>query len=142
MHDAADASKLQLIYSALDVQVTTTVGEGWGLTTMEGMACGVPQIVPDWAALGEWADPALKIPCGTQLAHPGINTLGALPDKEAFLQALDHLHDDAGRRAKLSRDGLAFVSQPRFAWGAVARQMDAIITGAMRRQGARAASFA
>src|SRR4030095_6152956 len=89
LRDAAEAAQLPLIYSALDVQVTTTLGEGWGLTTMEGMACGTPQIVPDWAALGEWATPALKVPCSLQLAHPGINTVGALPDKEAFMKALD-----------------------------------------------------
>src|SRR5207245_1483917 len=41
-------------YRSFDVQVTTTQGEGWGLTTMEGMACGIPQIVPEWSALGEW----------------------------------------------------------------------------------------
>ena len=47
LREAAGVSQLPLIYSALDVQVSTTLGEGWGLTAMEGMACGVPQIVPD-----------------------------------------------------------------------------------------------
>jgi glycosyltransferase involved in cell wall biosynthesis len=131
MHEAVDPSRLQLIYSALDVQATTTLGEGWGLTTMEGMACGVPQIVPDWAALGEWAAPALKVPCSLQLAHPGINTIGALPDKEAFIATLDGLHRSAAHRAKLSREGLAFVRQPHFTWSEVARQMDEVVTQAV-----------
>jgi D-inositol-3-phosphate glycosyltransferase len=133
MLHAVDPAKLQLIYSALDVQVTTTLGEGWGLTTMEGMACGVPQIVPDWAALGEWAEPAIKVPCSTQLAHAGINTIGALPDKEAFIEALHRLHRGAPFRARLAREGLAFIRQPHFHWSAIATQMDEILEQALRR---------
>lgn len=134
MHDPVDPSKLQLIYSSLDVQVSTTLGEGWGLTTMEGMACGVPQIVPDWAALGEWAKPAVKVPCSTQLAHPGINTIGALPDKDAFIGQLNRLHRDAALRAKLSLESSAFVRQPGFAWSEVARQMDEVLECAVQRR--------
>jgi glycosyltransferase involved in cell wall biosynthesis len=140
MHDAADASKLQLIYSALDVQISTALGEGWGLTTMEGMACGAPQIVPDWAALGEWAAPALKVPCSTQLAYPGINTIGALPDKEAFIAALDRLHRDAALRAKLARESVAFVRQPHFAWSEIARRMGEVLTSALHGRNTHAGS--
>jgi glycosyltransferase involved in cell wall biosynthesis len=135
MHDAVSPSKLQMIYSALDVQVTTTLGEGWGLTTMEGMACGVPQIVPDWAALGEWAAPAIKVPCSTQLAHPGINTIGALPDKELFIKALDRFYRDDALRASVGRDSSAFVRQPQFAWREVARKMDEVLERALQRPG-------
>ena len=55
-----DEQKLAAMYSSLDLQVSTTLGEGWGLTTMEGMSCGVPQIVPDWSGLGEWARGAVE----------------------------------------------------------------------------------
>jgi glycosyltransferase involved in cell wall biosynthesis len=142
MHDAVSPSKLQMIYSALDVQVTTTLGEGWGLTTMEGMACGVPQIVPDWAALGEWAAPAIKVPCSTQLAHPGINTIGALPDKESFIKALDRLYRDDALRARIGREGSAFVRQPQFAWREVARKMDEVLEGALQGPGKAALHYA
>ncbi len=134
MQEAAHASKVQLIYNALDVQVSTTLGEGWGLTTMEGMACGIPQVVPDWAALGEWAAPALKVPCSLQLAHPGINTVGALPDRQAFVGALDCLHRDADLRAQLSREGMAFVKDRRFAWSEVARQLADVLSDAVAAQ--------
>jgi D-inositol-3-phosphate glycosyltransferase len=130
MHDAVDPAKLQLVYSALDVQVTTTLGEGWGLTTMEGMACGVPQLVPDWAALGEWADPAVKVSCSVQLAYPGINTIGALPDKAVFINELHRLYREPATRAKLSRASLAFISQPQFSWSEIARQMEEVVSQA------------
>lgn len=127
MRDAVDSSMLPLIYSAMDVQVSTTLGEGWGLTTMEGMACGVPQIVPDWAALGEWAAPAVKVPCPTALVHPEINTVGAVADKDAFVTALQDLYTDAGRRRQISRQSLRFVRQRRFQWATVAQQMEEVL---------------
>ena len=44
LEDMMPQSRLKVIYSALDVQISTSDGGGWGLTTMEGMACGVHQI--------------------------------------------------------------------------------------------------
>lgn len=126
LHEACDASRLRDTYNALDVQVSTTLGEGWGLTTMEGMACGVPQIVPDWAALGEWAEPAIKVPCATELVHPEINTVGALPDDECFVQALNQIHADKNLRQRLSSEGLAYVRQPQYAWSQVAAKFEAV----------------
>ncbi|MFZ4763762.1 MAG: glycosyltransferase family 4 protein [Roseimicrobium sp.] len=144
LRTAPDASRVRLVYSALDVQITTTLGEGWGLTTMEGMACGVPQIVPDWAALGEWALPALKVPCSVQMAHPEINTIGALPDKAAFIAHLDALYRNQNLRAQLGAQSTAFVHQPCFQWSEVARQLDATLqqarhTHSMPREAAFAA---
>lgn len=118
---------MPLVYSALDVQISTTLGEGWGLTTMEGMACGIPQIVPDWAALGEWAKPAVRIPCSTQLAHPEINTIGALPDMKPFVSALHSLYRDPQHRQQLSRQGRRHVNAAAFRWENVAAQLEAVI---------------
>ena len=39
--------ELNLIYNAADVMVSTTLGEGWGLSTTEAMMCEVPVIIPD-----------------------------------------------------------------------------------------------
>ena len=138
LDQAADASLLPMIYSSLDVQVSTTLGEGWGLTTMEGMACGVPQIVPDWAALGEWAEPAIKVPCSTRHAHTGISTIGALPDKAAFMAALNSLYRDEALRRDLSRRGQRFVKQPCFRWANVAGELEAVLERAMRGKTKRA----
>lgn len=78
------------VYNALDVQVTTTQGEGWGLPTMEGMACGTRQIVPAWSALGEWPDDpsCVKVPC-TNLSVNLEGVVGGIADKEQFIEALE-----------------------------------------------------
>src|SRR5688572_16601884 len=58
-HNCMFEKDMPILYNIGDVGVSTTLGEGWGLTTHEGMACGVPQIVPRYSALGEWADGAV-----------------------------------------------------------------------------------
>jgi len=41
------------IYNASDVVASTTLGEGWGLSTVEAMACKTPIVFPDNTALTE-----------------------------------------------------------------------------------------
>lgn len=108
-------------YAAFDVQVTTTQGEGWGLTTMEGMACGIPQIVPDWAALGEWARPAARlVPCSEIAATiNNVNVLGGIPDRGEFVKALHEVYSSKETREKMTKDGLDLVSRPEYRWSAI-----------------------
>ena len=44
---------LNLIYNASDAVISTTLGEGFGLTTLEAMACKVPVVMPFHTALKE-----------------------------------------------------------------------------------------
>jgi D-inositol-3-phosphate glycosyltransferase len=127
MRDMQNQQHLQLIYNSLDVQMSTTLGEGWGLTTMEGMACGVPQIVPDSSALSEWATPAVKIPCSRMLMHPEINTTGALVDEAPFVAALQALYQSKSARRQLAAQGLAHVRGEAFRWENVAGQFHALM---------------
>jgi hypothetical protein len=133
IRDLQDSSMLKFIYNCLDVQMTTTLGEGWGLTTMEGMACGIPQIVPDSSALGEWATPAVKIPCSRTLIHPEINTIGALVDEAPFVAALQALYQSKAARSRLSEQGLAHVRGETFRWKNVARQFQALLASIPRK---------
>ena len=127
------ARTLRMTYSSLDAQMTTTLGEGWGLTTMEGMACGVPQIVPDAAALGEWAAPAIKVPCSRQLVHPEINTVGALVDEQPLIDALQSLYLNSARRRAMSALGLELVARDEFRWASVARRFDSLLAPMTRK---------
>ncbi len=132
IRDLQDARRLKCIYNCLDVQMTTTLGEGWGLTTMEGMACGIPQIVPDSSALGEWAKPAVKIPCSRTLIHPEINTTGALVDEAPFVDALQALYHSKATRTRLAAQGLEHVFREEFRWKNVARKFRALLPAAPR----------
>ena len=52
-HPDFDDSTLALFYSAADIGVCTSHGEAWGFPTLQSAALGAPQIVPNFAALGE-----------------------------------------------------------------------------------------
>jgi glycosyltransferase involved in cell wall biosynthesis len=105
-------------YNSFDVQFTTTQGEGFGLCTLEGMACGVPQIFPDWAALGDWAKiAACAIPCSSTAATiNNINAIGGVMDKEDAIEALQSLYAVSALREALREKGLELAAQKRFNW--------------------------
>jgi D-inositol-3-phosphate glycosyltransferase len=86
-------------YNAFDVFFTTTQGEGWGYPVLEAMACGVPCVVPDWSALGDWTTgAAVKIPCtSTAMTAPAnhvTHTVGGIADRCMAVAALDRLYTD------------------------------------------------
>ena len=133
-----------LMYSAFDVQLTTTQGEGFGLTTLEGMACGTPQIVPDWAALGELcAGAAELVECDTISLTPGARTypdgkllhpniIGGVASRAGTVEALERLYSNPERRQELAKLGQQRISKPRFRWDnigkAFARELEAALT--------------
>jgi glycosyltransferase involved in cell wall biosynthesis len=133
---AVPEEDLALMYSAFDVQLSTSQGEGFGLTTLEGMACGVPSVVGRWAALGEWpGDAVWHVPC-PEVAHTPsyINATGAVPERRAVLEALDVLYEDESARAVLRERGLALAAEPRYRWenvGAAMRDaLESVMLGA------------
>jgi len=124
-------SELQLshLYSCFDVGISTTQGEGWGLPALEMMACGVPQLLPDWSAYGEWArDAARLVPCTTvACTFNSINVIGGLADRELFVQALEDLYSWPQVRQEMSSAGIALANDPRYAWPNIANALgDAI----------------
>ena len=44
---------MNILYNTADVNVSASSGEGFGLGTMESMACGIPNIGPDCSAFSE-----------------------------------------------------------------------------------------
>lgn len=120
----AKEEKLAQGYSIMDVQLNTAQGEGWGLTTMEGMASGVPQIFPDFAALGEWAKPAgIAVPCVSYACTPNqINVIGGVVDINGVVDALHLLYKDPGTRAHYGSAGVELTLQDRFRWENIGHQ--------------------
>lgn len=115
---------MKYVYGSFDVMLSCTQGEGWGLTHMEGMACGVPQILPDWSALGEWARSVARlVPCTTVACTPNnINVVGGVPDKDATVDALQEMYASTYAREWRQTAGLTLVSEDRFRWENIGKQ--------------------
>lgn len=52
-HDGYPTEVLNAIYNVSDVVITTTMGEGWGLSMTEAMACKTAVVAPDHTSLSE-----------------------------------------------------------------------------------------
>lgn len=133
---------MSAVYSSCDLQITTTQGEGWGLTQMEGMSCGVPQIATNYAAEAEWmADAAAMVDPAMMITNDGgANTLGALVNPIDVAAAIDRLYRSPDERRELSEAGRALVQQDCFSWAKIGEQFDFVLRNAMEGSGEDAES--
>lgn len=125
-------SALRTIYSMCDVRLSTSLGEGWGLPTMEAMACGLPCIVPGFAGLGEWAaEAAYVIPCDDlddlDVYAGDYNTVGYRVKPSRVEEALEYLYHRPSERNSLREDGLRLVANPAYQWQAIIDQFDDLL---------------
>lgn len=121
-------------YNAMNMLMSTTQGEGFGLTTLEAMACGVPCIVPRWAALADWgADAALFVECtSTAIGPPYVNVIGGVVDEEAFINALDDMYRTPSLRQEFSEAGLSRASEDRFRWSHIGAAFNNAVLEALK----------
>jgi glycosyltransferase involved in cell wall biosynthesis len=126
-------------YAIADVAVSTTQGEGWGLTTMESMAVAIANLVPDAAALGEWTeDAAIKIKCSEiAVTTNRVNIIGAIPDRYSWIESLSGLYDDLELRMKIGESGLQLVSRPEYRWEAIGQKFADVLDQAIDNLGVR-----
>jgi glycosyltransferase involved in cell wall biosynthesis len=119
---------LPQVYRSFDLAFTATQGEGWGLTSMEAMACGVPVLAPNWSALGEWAKPAARlVPCSSTAATVGANIIGGVMDENFAIEALDEFYHSPSVSKCYIEDGLRLVAEDRFRWENIGKAFQAEI---------------
>jgi D-inositol-3-phosphate glycosyltransferase len=131
-------AQLACTYAMFDVMLTTTQGEGFGLPTLEGLACGIPQIVPNWSALGlegGWLSDgcALHVPCTSTSLTAGVNVIGGVASKHSVIEALDQLYQYEETRSRLSLNGLTLAQQSQFRWEAIGSAFDVAIASTVER---------
>lgn len=90
--------------AAVDVHLLLCVGGGWELTVLETGACGVPNVVTDYAGPAEYAGPFSRlIPVVDQVIQPwGVE---GIADLDAAVGALVELADHPEGRAQLAAAG-------------------------------------
>lgn len=124
---------LNYIFNSFDVQISTTQGEGWGLTQAEGMMVGVPQIAPEWSALAEWGrfedgtDAIIYVPVTSHAATiNSVNTIGGIADKHKYVDALNNVYYDEQYRKEMGELGHKRINNSEFDWKNVANQFDEV----------------
>jgi glycosyltransferase involved in cell wall biosynthesis len=102
-----DKETLTKIYNAADILIAPSTYEGFGLTIVEAMACGLPVITSNRSSLPEVAGDAAVLVDPT--------------DVEAISTAVCHIYKDSSYRQQLIERGLARAQL--FQWKEAARQV-------------------
>jgi len=114
---------LNIIYNAADVGVNTGMGEGWGLTSTEHAACGVPQIVPDHSACKElFEDVGLLIPTSYSFVYEETLTTAKIVTPEDFAEQLEILYSDKELQKVLANSSYEKFTSEKYLWKTVSKQ--------------------
>jgi glycosyltransferase involved in cell wall biosynthesis len=119
---------MNALYNAFDLFVSTTRGEGFGMTMAESLAVGVPVIAQNVSAIPEVVGPGgiLLEPSGVMVTNPSGEDLW-MPNVGAFSEAIEHLYLAGGVRRKLGEAGLEHVRSS-FSWDVAASKFHEFIS--------------
>jgi len=119
---------LNALVNAADLVVSTSRGEGFGLTLAEALACGVPVIAQNISAIPEVVGPGgILIEPQRLITVPSGQDLW-LADIEAFSDAIEQLYSSSGARRKLGEAGVEHVRSS-FQWDYAAARFHEFLTG-------------
>jgi glycosyltransferase involved in cell wall biosynthesis len=120
--------RLNLLYNACDIGLTTAMGEAWGLTSFEHGATGAAQIVPEHTSFVEnWDGAAEFMPTSaTQHLFYEYADMHTVEPTEVA-QALERLYRNPALRRARACAAFANANAPRYRWGNVAQQLDRIL---------------
>lgn len=137
MHDTfkgLPVEGLNALYNMADLYMTTTGGEGFGLTLAEAMACGVPVVSTGWAAEievvaeGGVLIPPLHDSYGQPVRnHSKFGMDWAVPDVRAFTEPVLRLLSHPGHRKSMGQAGRLHVKRS-FSWDVAASQFHDLLT--------------
>lgn len=120
------AHDLAALYNAADLFVTTSMGEGFGLTIAEAVACGVPVVAQDCSAITEVVGPGgVLVEPGPAITSPSGQDL-RLANVPRFTNVIEALYRDPEWRAVMSERGQRHIRG--FSWNTAAGQFSSLIT--------------
>lgn len=113
------------IYNASDVGLNTSMGEGWGLTSVEHAMTGAPQIVPSHSACAElFMDCGLLVPTVTNFTFDNSMTVGKLISPQGLADKMSLIYSDKELYKKLSDKSIEKFSNPMYSWKEISKQWD------------------
>lgn len=117
---------LVALYNAADVFVSTSWGEGFGLTLGEAAACQVPIVAQNVSSIPEVVGPGGILLEPQRLIAVESGQDQWLPDVPAFTEAIERLYMSKGLRRSLGEAGRKHVSQ--FNWDETAKVISELVT--------------
>ena len=122
-----DDRDLNLLYNACDAGINTSMGEGWGLVSIEHGAAGAVQIVPDHSACAElWRGRAEMMPPAKRFIPEFSSLELAEVSADGVAQALENLYRDPRRCQRLAQAAFEAAQNPEYSWDAIAASFDGL----------------
>lgn len=121
--------QMSLLYSAADVFLSTSWGEGFGLTILEAMACGTPVIAQRCSAVTEVVGDGGVLIDPVDRMHVPMGQEQCIPDVPKFTYWIERLYESRSKREELGR--LAHQQSLRFSWDEAARRFNDQIAKAL-----------
>jgi glycosyltransferase involved in cell wall biosynthesis len=120
-----DDGALNLLYNSCDVGINTSMGEGWGLVSLEHGAAGAAQIVPAHSACAElWRGRGeLIAPARSYIPEFSVLELSEV-SADGVAAALENLYCDPQRRQQLAQAAHEAAQNPDYAWDTIAARFD------------------
>ena len=107
-----DIQTLNEIINTYDVHLLPTNSEGWGLPILESMACGVPNVISNYSAHGDWAKgTALMIKLAAKIHDPGTNHIKGIVDIEHAAKQISLLYNSKKMHRDYSRRGIKLANK-------------------------------
>jgi D-inositol-3-phosphate glycosyltransferase len=128
---------LRQIYQASDVVTSSTLGEGWGLSTTEAMACKIPVAIANNTStteiIGENEERGYLIKCGGDsnlyVAQRNDNDLlRPMTDIHDMVRVWKHIYDNRQEAKQKAEEAYKWVMNR--TWDIIAEQWDKLFMGA------------
>jgi glycosyltransferase involved in cell wall biosynthesis len=119
---------LNALFSAADMFVSTSRGEGFGLTLAEAASAGLPIVAQNVSAIPEVVGPGGVLVDSTMRITVPSGEDVCLPDVDAFTNAIERLYESSGARRDLGQAGRRHVLES-FSWDRATQQFDEFIRG-------------
>lgn len=92
LHGMIDGNAMAVLYSALDVLLNPSWGEGFGIPIVEAQACGTPVIVSDWTAMSELCGAGWLVD-GQKFYNAGQGSYWLHPSVGSIVDALEEAYE-------------------------------------------------
>jgi glycosyltransferase involved in cell wall biosynthesis len=114
-------SVLNNIYNSIDLYLSTSLGEGWGLTATEAAACGKPIAIPKHTAFKETykEDECIFLPLGNEIYYCNDNRIAPTIDIKKSAQKIK---ENIPNFKKLGEAALKKISSKEYSWDHIAKQ--------------------